>query len=328
MKTQIAICGYGTVGQGVRRVLTENKKEIEERCGLSPEIAYILDLREFPGDPFADRVIRDFIEIETDPDVAVVVETMGGLHPAFEFTARALRAGKSVVTSNKAVVAEYGRELLSIAEESGVLYLFEASCGGGIPIIRPLRTSLCTERIDSISGILNGTTNYILTRMAEEMVPYEQALAEAQAKGYAEKDPTADVEGYDACRKIAILGSIAFGTHIDYRTVPTEGITKITVEDIWDAVRKGEKYRLIAEAKQTPEGISVSVAPRRVSESSPFYSVNGVFNAILVHGNMLGDVFFAGQGAGMDATGSAVSSDVLEALAYANRNEIRSEKKC
>lgn len=229
---QIAVLGYGTVGSGVVEVINTNHESINKRVGQEVNIKYVLDLRDFPGDPVEKVLVHDYETIINDPEVDIVVEVMGGVEPAYTFTKRALQAGKSVCTSNKELVARHGLELLKIAEEKNINYMFEASCGGGIPIIRPLHSSLTADEIDEISGILNGTTNYILSKMQAENADFEEVLKEAQEKGYAERNPEADVEGYDACRKIAILSSLAFGNHVNYEEIYTEGITKITVEDM------------------------------------------------------------------------------------------------
>ena len=249
-----------------------------------------------------------------------MVETMGGLKPAYEFTKQALLAGKSVCTSNKALVAQHGAELMDIAREHRVNYLYEASCGGGIPIIRPLCTCLTADEIDEISGILNGTTNYILTKMASDGTDFESALHEAQERGYAERNPEADVEGYDACRKIAILSSLAFESQVDYQDIYTEGITKITAEDIKYAQAIGVSIKLLATSRKVEGGVYAMVSPVMIGADNPLYSVSGVFNAILVHGNMLGDAMFYGQGAGKLPTASAVAADVVDCAAHLGEN--------
>lgn len=309
---KVSVLGYGTVGSGVVEILRENAELIEKRAGEKIQVKSVLDLRDFPGDPVQDIIVHDFEEIRNDSEVQIVVETMGGLHPAYEFVKASLESGKSVCTSNKALVAAYGPELLKLAEEKNVNFLFEASVGGGIPIIRPLKVSLAPDEILGISGILNGTTNYILTEMAENGSDFDSVLKDAQEKGYAEKDPTADVEGYDACRKIAILTSLAYGKQLDFEDIYTEGITKITDRDIQYAKELGAKIKIFGSSKKVGDKVSAMVAPKLITASHPLYSVDGVFNAILVTGNMVGDVMFYGQGAGKLATASAVVSDVID----------------
>lgn len=310
----IALLGFGTVGSGVAEVLTQNEKIISARLGEEIRVKYILDLREFPDSPFGDRVVHDFGVILGDPEVRIVAEMMGGIHPAADFTRAALEAGKSVVTSNKAVVAACGDELLAVAREHGVRYLFEASVGGGIPIIRPLTDDLASNEIDSVCGILNGTTNYILTEMAEKGSDYAAVLADAQALGYAEADPTADVDGFDAARKIIILAALSYGKLISLDDVSIRGIRDVTSEDIAVAEELGCRIRLIAEVQKTAEGkISACVAPRFVRASCPLCPVSGVFNAVLVRGNMVGDAMFYGRGAGKLPTASAVAADIIDA---------------
>ena len=309
---RIAVLGYGTVGSGVVKVIQTNAKIIAKRAGQEVEVKYVLDLRDFPDDPIQSKVIHDFNVILEDPEVDIVVETMGGTKPAYEFVKKSLLAGKSVCTSNKELVAAYGAELVHIAKSKTVNFLFEASVGGGIPIIRPLNQSLTADRIEQINGILNGTTNYILTKMAQEGSDFADVLKEAQELGYAEKDPTADVEGYDACRKIAILTSLAYGKTLDFNDVYTEGITKITDRDIVYAGKIGAKVKIFGSSKKDGDRISAKVAPVLIYPENPLYSVDDVFNAILVKGNMVGDVMFYGQGAGKLATASAVVSDVME----------------
>ncbi len=309
-----AVMGYGTVGSGVVEVLQKNAAEITRKTGTEIRVKYILDIREFPGDPNEDLIVHDFAVIENDPDVSVVAEVMGGIHPAYEFTKRALEAGKSVCTSNKALVAEFGTELQEIAASHGVSYLYEASCGGGIPIIRPLRNALTADVIMGLSGIFNGTTNFILTKMEREGAGYEEVLAEAQAMGYAERDPSADVEGHDTCRKLAILASLAYGVQLSYKDIFTEGITEITATDIAFAALMRRRIRLLGFSARKEDGIEAIVAPVLIGEDSPLYAVSDVFNAILVRGNMLDDVMFYGKGAGKLPTGSAVASDMIEAV--------------
>lgn len=317
---KVSVLGYGTVGSGVVEILRENAELIEKRAGEKIQVKSVLDLRDFPGDPVQDIIVHDFEEIRKDSEVQIVVETMGGLHPAYEFVKASLESGKSVCTSNKALVAAYGPELLKLAEEKNVNFLFEASVGGGIPIIRPLKVSLAPDEILEISGILNGTTNYILTEMTEKGSDFDSVLKDAQEKGYAEKDPTADVEGYDACRKIAILTSLAYGKQLDFEDIYTEGITKITDRDIQYAKKLGAKIKIFGSSKKVGDRVSAMVAPKLITSSHPLFSVDGVFNAILVKGNMVGDVMFYGQGAGKLATASAVVSDVIDEAKHTNIN--------
>ena len=308
----VAVLGYGTVGSGVVEVIETNKEAIDKRSAANLNIKYILDLRDFPGDPYEDKVVHDYDVILKDPEIAIICETMGGLHPAYEFSKQALLAGKSVCTSNKELVASHGPELIRIARENHCNYLFEASVGGGIPIIRPLNYSLTAEKLDSITGILNGTTNYILTKMDKEGADFEEVLKEAQEKGYAERNPEADVEGYDACRKIAILSSLMCGKNVGYEEIYTEGITKISAIDFLYAKQMDKSIKLLAMSRDREDGFFAMVAPFLISRSHPLYSVNGVFNAVYVHGNMLGDSMYYGRGAGKLPTASAVVSDVVD----------------
>lgn len=317
---QIAVMGYGTVGSGVVEVLNTNQASINRRAGDEINIKYVLDLREFPGDPVESKLIHDFETIVNDPEIRIVVEVMGGVEPAYTFTKRCLEAGKSVCTSNKELVARHGAELLEIAKERELNYLFEASVGGGIPIIRPLNSSLTADEIIEITGILNGTTNYILSQMTHEGIDFDTALKEAQEKGYAERNPEADVEGYDACRKIAILTSLASGCQVDYEDIYTEGITKVTAEDIKYARKMGRAIKLLATSKKEKGRFFAMVAPFLINELHPLYSVNDVFNAIFAKGNVLGDVMFYGSGAGKLPTASAVVADVVDAAKHLHRN--------
>lgn len=317
---RIAVLGYGTVGSGVVEVLNTNAKIIAKRAGQEVEVKYVLDLRDFPGDPVQSKVVHDYNIILEDPEIDIVVETMGGTKPAYEFVKKALLAGKSVCTSNKELVAAYGAELVHIAKSKSVNFLFEASVGGGIPIIRPLNQSITADKIEQINGILNGTTNYILTKMANEGSDFADVLKEAQELGYAEKDPTADVEGYDACRKIAILTSLAYGQQVDYEDIYTEGITKITAEDFQYAKAIGASIKIMGSSKKVGGKLYAMVAPQMIQSDNPLYAVNDVFNAICVTGNMLGDVMFYGKGAGKEATASAVVSDVVDAVKHMNIN--------
>lgn len=311
-----AIMGYGTVGSGVYEVIRTNQKSINKKVGQELQIKYVLDLREFPGDPVMDVLTHDFEDIIQDDEVKVVAEVMGGLHPAYEFTRRCLEAGKSVCTSNKELVAQHGAELIQIAKDHQVNYLFEASVGGGIPIIRPLNSSLTADVILEISGILNGTTNYMLTKMSQEGLDYADVLKEAQAKGYAELHPEADVEGWDACRKIAILTSLASGSQVDFKDVYTEGITKVTVEDFAYAKKMGRAIKLLASSKKTGDTYCAMVSPVLIASDHPLYMVNDVFNAVFVKGNMLGDSMFYGAGAGKLPTASAVAGDMVDAARH------------
>lgn len=316
----IAVLGYGTVGSGVVEVINTNHASINKKAGTEINIKYVLDLRDFPGDPVQKVLVHDFDTIINDPEVDVVVEVMGGIEPAYTFTKRALEAGKSVCTSNKALVAEHGTELVQMAQDREINYLFEASCGGGIPIIRPLNSSLTADEIDEITGILNGTTNYILSKMATDGSDFAEVLKDAQDKGYAERNPEADVEGYDACRKIAILSSLAYGRHVNYEDIYTEGITKIDATDIKYAKHLGNSIKLLATSKKVGDGFYAMVSPVMIDQNSPLYSVNNVFNAIFVHGNVLGDAMFYGSGAGKLPTASAVVADVVDCAKHLHRN--------
>lgn len=317
---KIAILGYGTIGSGVVEVLHTNKESIAKRAGDEIEVKYILDLRDFPGDPMADKVVHDYDIIANDEEVQVVVEAMGGVEPAYTFVKRALLAGKNVTTSNKALVAKHGAELLAIAKENDINFLFEASVGGGIPIIRPLNSSLTADEIEEITGILNGTTNYMLSKMTFEGLEFDDVLKDAQSRGYAEADPTADIEGYDACRKIAILTSLVCGRQVDFEEIYTEGITKITATDIKYAKAMGRIIKLLATSKKVGNSYYAMVAPFMLSQHHPLFSVNDVFNAIFVHGNVLGDAMFYGSGAGKLPTASAVVADIVDIAKHLHRN--------
>lgn len=320
----VAVMGYGTVGSGVVEVFNKNHESIVKRSTQpSLELKYILDLRDFPDDPNAGKFIKDFDTILNDDDVKIVVETMGGLHPAFEYVSQLLCAGKSVVTSNKELVAAKGYELLQMADEHNVNFLFEASVGGGIPIIRPITQCLAANEIDEIAGILNGTTNFILTMMIEKNMTFADALKLAQDNGYAEKDPTADIEGQDSCRKICILASLCFGKHVYPESVHTEGITGITLEDVSYVQSGGGVIKLLGCAKRQPGGkISAIVSPAVVQNGSQLASVRDVFNAILVRGDAIGDVVFYGRGAGKLPTASAVVADVIDCAKHAQRKKV------
>ena len=309
---KIAVLGYGTVGSGVVEVIEKNKDMVNKKAGEELFIKYILDLRDFPGDPYESKVVHDYQTIVNDPEIQIICETMGGTGAAYEFTKQALQVGKSVCTSNKELVAAHGPELLTMAKEHKCNYLFEASVGGGIPIIRPLNYSLTAERIESITGILNGTTNYILSKMEKEGADFDAVLKRAQEKGYAERNPEADVEGHDACRKIAILSSLMLGENVDYRKIYTEGITKITATDFAYAKEMDMSIKLLAMSKEVGNETLAMVAPFMISAEHPLHMVNGVFNAVFVHGNMLGDSMYYGKGAGKLPTASAVVSDVID----------------
>lgn len=318
---KIAILGFGTVGSGVYEVVAKNNRGISKRSGQEIRIKYILDLRDFPGHPLEDRFTKDYDKILADEEVEIIVETMGGLNPAYEYTKRALLAGKHVVTSNKELVATNGAELLNIAKAQNVNYMFEASVGGGIPIIRPLHHCLAGNEIDEIVGILNGTTNYILTQMINEGVSFEDALADAQAKGYAERNPDADVLGFDACRKIAILASLACHKNVDYKLIETEGITEIKLKDVNYVAKVNSVIKLLGVFKIEEGGkVYVRVSPAIISNDHPLANVTGVFNGILVKGNAIGDVVFYGQGAGKLPTASAVVGDIIDITRNLNRN--------
>lgn len=315
-----AVMGYGTIGSGVTEILAENRDVIAAQAGQEIELKYVLDLREFPDSPIADKVIHEFKLIEEDPEIQIVVETMGGLNPAYPFVKACLMAGKHVVTSNKALVAAHGTELLAIARKKKVNFFFEASVGGGIPIIRPLYHCLMGERIEEITGILNGTTNYILTKMDKEGDTFENALREAQNLGYAERNPEADVEGYDTCRKIAILTAMAAGKEVDYQDIYTEGITKITDVDFKYAEKMGVSIKLFGTSRIRDGKVSAYVAPVMINSSHPLYGVRDVFNGIMVRGNMLGVSMFYGSGAGKLPTASAVIADIIEAAQNLKKN--------
>ncbi len=317
---KIAIMGYGTIGSGVEEVLRVNQEVIARRAGEPVEVKYVLDLRDFPGSPIEDRLIRDYRVILEDPEVGVVVETMGGVEPAYTFVRAMLEAGKQVATSNKNLVAARGAELIRIAREHNVNFEFEASVGGGIPIIRPLKACLTAEVIEEISGILNGTTNYMLSRMTDEGADFDAVLKDAQDRGYAEKDPTADIEGYDPCRKIAILTSMVCGKQVDYEDIHTEGITHITATDIRYAKAMNRSIKLLAMSRREGDRYSCMVAPFLLPAEHPLCVVNDVFNAVFVHGNMLGDAMFYGSGAGKLPTASAVVADVINMVKHQGIN--------
>lgn len=305
-----AVLGFGTVGSGVAEII--NKDGFSEKVGTDIKVKKILDIRTFEGNPFADLVTSDFESILNDGEISVVVETMGGTNPAYDFTKRSLLAGKSVVTSNKELVATHGTELMEIARENNVSYMFEASVGGGIPIIRPMSNCLAANSINSIMGILNGTTNYILTKMIKDGESFENALANAQKKGYAEKNPAADIEGLDVCRKIAILASLAYGKAVDCNKISTEGITKISLADVSYAEKIDHSIKLIGQCKKVGDKVFAKVSPMMLPKDNPLSDVEGVFNGILVNGSATGDVMFYGKGAGKMPTASAVVADVID----------------
>lgn len=309
----VAVLGYGTVGSGVVEVIEKNKELVNKKSGQELNIKYILDLRDFPDDPYGSKVIHDFNVIVEDDEVAIICETMGGVGAAYQFTKAALERGKSVCTSNKELVAKHGPELLQIARKNNCNYLFEASVGGGIPIIRPLNYSLTAERIEAVTGILNGTTNYILTKMERDGADFDTVLKEAQDKGYAERNPEADIEGHDACRKIAILSSLMMGMNVDSEKIYTEGITKISSDDFVFAKAAGKSIKLLAKSRALGDDeVSAMVAPFMLDKNHPLAMVNDVFNAVFVTGNMLGDSMYYGRGAGKLPTASAVVSDVVD----------------
>ena len=313
---KIAILGFGTVGSGVFDVINMNSEIIAKRAGKPIEVKYVLDLRDFPGNPVEKVLVHDVNIILDDPEVKIIAEVMGGMEPAFEFTKKALSRGKSVCTSNKELVAAHGAELIELAAKNNCDYYFEASVGGGIPIIRSLCDSLVGDDILEIKGIVNGTTNYILTRMGEDGLDFNVALKEAQDNGYAERNPAADIDGIDAQRKAAILASLAAGAQVDCDDIPTEGITKVTAEDIAAAKGLGAKIKLLVNIRRDDEKVSAMVAPFLVFENCQLYHVNNVFNGILVTGNATGDVLFYGKGAGKLPTAGAVAAAIIEAAKY------------
>lgn len=315
---KIAVLGYGVVGSGTVEVIYKNKEILEKKAGEALDVKYILDLRDFPDSPYADKFTKDFNVILNDPEVTVVAEVIGGIKFSYGYVKSLLEAGKSVVTSNKELVAEKGAELLAIAHQHNVNFFFEASVGGGIPIIRPLHQCLAANEIDDIAGILNGTTNFILTKMINEGMGFDEALKMAQELGYAERDPSADVEGHDTCRKICILASLAFGKHVYPKNIYTEGITKITLEDVKYCESFGGAIKLIGWASRRGSDVAVMTCPAFISGESQLSSVNDVFNAILVRGDATGDVVFYGKGAGKLPTASAVVSDIIIAVKQKN----------
>ena len=319
---KVAILGFGTVGSGVGEVLMNNASIIEKRAGEPVELKYILLRRELPGTPFENMVVHDFSVIEKDPEISVVAECIGGVGVAKDYTLRALRAGKSVVTPNKELVAAFGDQLFEIARERNVNYLYEGAVGGGVPIIRPLGNCLAANAVSEIFGILNGTTNYILTKMIQEGLSFDTALKQAQEKGYAEADPTADVEGHDACRKISILASLNCGRHISPETVPTVGITGITDRDVALAAAAGMKIKLLGRTVRDESGsVYAYVSPHLIPEGNLIAGVDDVFNAVVVRGNAVGEVLFYGPGAGKLPTASAVAADIVDAVRHQDQRQ-------
>ncbi len=315
----IAILGFGTVGSGVMEVIEKNGDMVSQNAAQDIRVKYIVDIRDFTGSPYEKLFVRDFAVVENDPDVRVVIETIGGVGVAYDFTRRSLVRGKSVITSNKELVATHGYELTQLAKQNGVNYLFEASVGGGIPIIRPITQCLAANRINEIYGILNGTTNYILTEMVKNGLPFATALRQAQENGYAEANPDADIKGHDVCRKICILAALCFGRHVYPDQVPTEGIEGVTLEDISYAGRIGYKIKLLGRAMHLENGkITAYVAPHLVSDAHLVSGVEGVMNGIVVRGNAIGDVMFYGAGAGKLPTASAVVADIIDAAKHVN----------
>jgi homoserine dehydrogenase len=314
---QVAVMGHGVVGSGVVEVLTSHAESIAKRAKEEINIKYILDIREFPDSPLADRFTKNFEDILNDEEVKVVAEVMGGVNPAYDFVKRCLQAGKSVVTSNKELVAKKGAELLAIAQEKNANFLFEASVGGGIPIIRPMSQCLAANDVIEIAGILNGTTNFILTKMIREQMPFADALKMAQELGYAERNPKADIEGDDACRKICILASLAYGKHIYPDYVNTKGITEITLDDVLYADAWGGVVKLIGQVKKLADGkVDITVEPMFIERSSQLAGIDDVFNGILVRGDATGDVVFYGKGAGKLPTASAVVADIIDCVKH------------
>ena len=316
----VAVLGYGTVGSGIVEVIKNNQAMVNQKSGAEIDVKYVLDLRDFPGDPYENLVVHDYEVILADDDVDIICEAMGGVEPAYTFSKKALLKGKSVCTSNKELVAAHGPELIQIARENNCNYMFEASVGGGIPIIRPINSCLTPEKIEAVTGILNGTTNYILTKMEKEGSDFAEVLKEAQDKGYAERNPEADVEGHDACRKIAILSSLVYGKTVNYEEIQTEGITKITTEDFKYMKEIGATIKLLGMSKDVDGKYFAMVAPFVLFPSNPLYSVSDVFNGILVRGNMVGDTMYYGRGAGKLPTASAVVADVIECARNIGKN--------
>ncbi len=314
---KIAVIGFGNIGGGLVELVESHKDIIAKDCGTEVEIKYIVDIRDFTGHPLESKIVKDFNIVVNDPEVAIVAEMIGGSHPAFDFSMAALKAGKHVVSSNKEVVANFGEVLLATAAENNVAYLFEASVGGAIPIIRPMRESLSSDKILGVNGILNGTTNYILTKMLADGASFDDALAKARELGYAEADPSADVDGIDACRKICILAALAYGTIYPSDLVPTEGIRNITSRDASDASALNANIKLIGHTEKTEDGkVVISVAPRFIPSGNPLAGVSDVFNGILVSGEAVGDLMFYGRGAGRIPTAGAVLADIVEVVKH------------
>ena len=328
--TNVAILGFGVVGGGVADLITKNYNCVTELGGDEINIKYILDLRDFPDSPFADRVVHDFDIILSDPEVSCVIEVMGGSHPAYEYTVAALKAGKSVITSNKEVVAKFGEEFLALAEQNSVCYRFEAAVGGGIPVISPMISLIKQNKIREVRGILNGTTNYILTQMFAYGKSFDESLKDAQALGYAERNPDADVLGTDACRKITILTALSTGDLLETDRIHTEGITAIRTKDVKSAAKIGMSIKLLGRCIIDGDGMQVMVAPFMLGADSPLSTVSGVYNAVEVVADPLGNVMFYGQGAGAGATASAVVGDLMQIMrsgrAYAEPKWTRSSQ--
>lgn len=311
----IAVLGYGTVGSGVVELLDKNRDTIKKNVGEEINVKYILDIRDFENDKYQEKIIKDFNTIINDREISIVAEVIGGATVAYEYTKRLLQSGVNVVTSNKELVATKGAELLKIARDKNVKYLFEASVGGGIPIIHPLLQCLEANNINEIIGIMNGTTNYILTKMKNDNISFDVALKQAQEFGYAERNPDADIKGFDTCRKICILSSLAYEEEIDPNNISVKGIEDLTLEDVKKAEEQGYVVKLVGFSRRTNEGsIEIFVAPCAIEKNNPLANVNDVYNAILVNGDMVGNVMFYGKGAGKFPTASAVCSDIIECV--------------
>ena len=318
----IAVLGFGVVGSGTVEVIDKNTERIAKNAGQDIRVKYILDIREFPAGRYSSLFVEDFETILNDPEIAIIVETIGGVGAAYDYTLRSLEAGKSVVTSNKELVAMHGYELLDLAGKKGVNYLFEASVGGGIPVIRPIAQCMAANNISEIYGILNGTTNYILSEMVKNGAEFNDALKDAQKKGYAESDPTADIEGHDTCRKVCILSSLAFGRHIFPSQVPTEGITGVTMEDMGFAAALGYKIKLLGRSRAVGDKVAAYVAPHLISTENLLAGIDGVLNGVVVRGNAVGNVMFHGAGAGKMPTASAVAADVVDAAKHLHARKL------
>lgn len=325
---KIAVLGFGTVGSGIAEVLDMNQEDIRRRTGQPAELKYILVRHDYPGSPYCGCMVKDFSIIENDPEVKVIAECIGGCGAALELTTRALKAGKHVVTANKALVASHGLELITLARENNCNFLFEASVGGGIPVLRPLTFCLCGNRIEEVCGIINGTTNYILTKMVQERLAFSEVLRDAQEKGYAEADPSADVDGIDTCRKLCILSALAFGQHVYPEKIFTQGIRGISLEDAAGAGALGRKIKLLGRAFRLKDGkLALYVSPHMVPDGTPLAGVDDVFNAVLIRGNAVGDVMFYGRGAGKLPTASAAVGDIVDCLLHdGDRREIEWEE--